>query len=547
MMAVPQTDKEFDPLAFVLDPTDRTQSERNSFLVQLDDATRPLVDPDEIVQTAARLLGEYLRVDRCTYCTFESDQDTLEVAWDYTRPGIPSMVGRYSLAQFGAECARLLKANLPQLVEDVETDPLVAEVRDTYGKARIRAHASVPLHKAGRLVAAIGAHQQTPRRWLPEEVELVQLVANRCWESIEQAHVTRALQESERQFRTLAETIPHLAWMADETGHIFWYNRRWYDYTGVTFEAMEGWGWQKVHDPAVLPNVLAQWQGTIATGEPFEMVFPIKGADGAFRSFLTRIEPVRDNEGRVVRWFGTNTDITEQRRTEEELRRMNHELEEFAYVASHDLQEPLRMVNIYTQLLLKRLGGEDAMVSQYAGFVRQGVTRMEALINDLLTFSRLVHTEPLPVGAADLSASLNEALSVLKSHIEESRAVITSQSLPTVRGETLQMAHVFQNILSNALKYRTKDVAPEIHISAELDGGQWVISVRDNGIGFEPQYAERIFGLFKRLHNQEYPGTGLGLAICQRVVQRYGGRMWAEGRLGAGATFRFSLPPVEER
>ena len=358
--------------------------------------------------------------------------------------------------------------------------------------------------------------------------------------------VTRKrIEESERQFRTLAECIPHLAWMADETGHIFWYNRRWYDYTGTTFEEMEGWGWKKVHDPKVLPTVLTQWEGAISSGAPFEMVFPLKGAGGAFRSFLTRVEPVKDNHGNVVRWFGTNTDITDQRRTEEELRRMNRELEEFAYVASHDLQEPLRMVNIYTHLILKTLGGSDVRLNQYAGIVQDGVNRMEALIRDLLTFSRAVHAGELPFTTVDLSASLSEALSVLKTRIEESGAIITAQRLPTVRGDTGQMPHVFQNLLSNALKYCKKDVRPEIYITVKPDGNQWIVSVRDNGIGFEPQYAERIFGLFKRLHKHEYPGTGLGLAICQRIVERCGGRMWAEGRPTEGATFHFSLPRID--
>jgi PAS domain S-box-containing protein len=352
----------------------------------------------------------------------------------------------------------------------------------------------------------------------------------------------KRVEESEIQFRTLAETIPHLAWMADAAGDRFWFNRRWYDFTGTTFYEVKDWGWSKVHDPNVLPEVLRQWREALSSGQPFEMVCPLKGADGAFRSFLTRMEPIKDIQGRVVRWFGTNTDITDQRRTEEELRRMNRELEEFAYVASHDLQEPLRMVNIYTQQIVKMLGPENAKLTQYSVFVRQGVTRMEALIHDLLTFSRTVQREEAPVGTADLQEAFTESLSVLKGRIEEAGAVIHASALPLVRGETSQMAHVFQNVLSNALKYRKANVAPRIEVSAVPGDGRWIVSVRDNGIGFEPQYAERIFGLFKRLHKDEYEGTGLGLAICKRIVERYGGRMWAEGALGVGAAFHFSLP-----
>ena len=357
----------------------------------------------------------------------------------------------------------------------------------------------------------------------------------------------KRVEESEAQFRTLAETIPHLAWMADQTGNRFWYNRRWYDYTGTTFDEVKDWGWQTVHDPTVLPTVLAQWREALSSGQPFEIVHPLKRADGTFRSFLTRMEPIKDVQGRVVRWFGTNTDITDQRRTEQELRRMNRELEEFAFVASHDLQEPLRMVNIYTQQILRTLGPENAKLAQYSGFVQQGVTRMEALIHGLLMFSRTVQSEELAVGTADLSAACNDAVSVLKSRIEETGAVIKIEPLPEVRGETAQLAQVFQNVLSNALKYRKKEAAPEIHVSAELRGEQCTISIRDNGIGFEPQYSERIFGLFKRLHKDEYPGTGLGLAICKRIVERYGGHMWADGRPGQGATFYFTLPCVDPK
>jgi PAS domain S-box-containing protein len=360
------------------------------------------------------------------------------------------------------------------------------------------------------------------------------------------AAARKQLEESERQFRTLAETIPHLAWMTDETGNCVWYNRRWYDYTGTSFAEVKDDGWRKVHDPAALPEFLALWSDSLASGAPFETVCPLKGADGLYRQFLTRSEPVIDSAGRIVRWFGTHTDITEQRRIEKELRRINRELEEFAYVASHDLQEPLRMVNIYTQLILKILGDENERLNQYGQFILQGVVRMHALIHDLLTFSRSVHAEELPIGTADLTAALNGAMSVLKDRIDETGAVITAPPLPLARGDTAQVMHIFQNILSNALKYRRVDRTPEIRVAVARDQDRWKVSVEDNGIGFEPEYSERIFGLFKRLHQGEYPGTGLGLAICKRIVERYGGEIWAEGRPGDGATIYFSLIRVGE-
>jgi PAS domain S-box-containing protein len=351
----------------------------------------------------------------------------------------------------------------------------------------------------------------------------------------------KSVEERERQFRTLAESIPQMVWTADENGNLVWYNQRWYDFTGTTFEEMQGWGWQKVHDPKVLPEVITNWKKAISTGTPFEMIFPLKGADGEFRTFLTLVKPVKDSEGNVLRWIGSNTDVTDQRRTEEELRRVNRELEEFAYVASHDLQEPLRMVNIYTHLILNQLG-QNTDLQQFGTFVRQGVKRMETLIHDLLTYSQAVHSEKGPPGDADLQAALAEAKSVLEGRIGQYAAVIISSPLPMVRGDTAQLGHVFQNLLSNALKYRKKNVPPRISITSVNEGDRVVVAVQDNGIGFEQQYAERIFGLFKRLHKDEVSGTGLGLAICQRVIERYDGKIWAEGRPGEGSTFFFSLP-----
>ncbi len=297
------------------------------------------------------------------------------------------------------------------------------------------------------------------------------------------------------------------------------------------------------------PELVRESIARAARGEFVRFEATVRRPSGECSTFDISFHPIRNDQGEVVLIVPEGRNISDRKRAEEELTRsneqltrVNRELEEFAYVASHDLQEPLRIVNIYTQLVVNDLGADKATLAQFADFIQQGVKRMDALIQDLLTFSRAVHSDELPVGTADLGASLREATSVLKNRIEESSSIVIAEALPTVRGDVSQLAHVFQNLLSNALKYRKKDAPAQIRISARQDGGSWIISVEDNGIGFEPRYAERIFGLFKRLHKEEYPGTGLGLAICKRIVERYGGRIWAEGRLGEGATFYFSLP-----
>lgn len=234
-------------------------------------------------------------------------------------------------------------------------------------------------------------------------------------------------------------------------------------------------------------------------------------------------------------------------RANHDLTRANRELEEFAWVASHDLQEPLRMVNIYTELICQKFcanNGADPDLNMYSSYVRQGVARMELLIRDLLTFSHTVHIETSGCAAADLSTALAQAVATLRNRIEENAVVIHAEGLPVVRGDAPQLAQLFQNLISNSIKYRDPSRPLRIEITSECQSGECITSVRDNGIGFDQQYAHRIFGLFKRLHKDEYPGTGLGLAICQRIVERYGGRMWANGKEGEGATFCFALPPA---
>lgn len=257
--------------------------------------------------------------------------------------------------------------------------------------------------------------------------------------------------------------------------------------------------------------------------------------------FTLLYHPLVEMDGTVSGIVAVASEVTEHVRARRELERVNRELEEFAYISSHDLKEPLRMVNVYTQLLVKRRLVDSEEANSYAEIITQGVRRMEALIDDVLSYSRVIHAET-EAGAIDLSAVLAEVLTNLKVQIEESGAQIRTMVLPWVRGERLALTHVFQNLLSNSLKYRQPDVPLDIVIAAERRGAEALISVCDNGIGFDQQYADRIFGLFKRLHSDAYPGTGLGLAVCKRIVERYGGRIWAESKRNEGATFYFTLP-----
>ena len=227
----------------------------------------------------------------------------------------------------------------------------------------------------------------------------------------------------------------------------------------------------------------------------------------------------------------------------EALERSNNELQQFAYVVSHDLQEPLRMVTSYMSLLQRRFGGAlDGEAEEFIGFAVDGAERMRALIRDLLEYSR-VGTRARPFVATSFDDVIDEALSNLLVRIDETGAAISRDAMPTLDADQSQMVRLFQNLIGNALKYAREDEPPAVHLSAEnLDGG-WVFSVRDNGIGIAPEHFNRIFGVFQRLHGRgEYEGTGIGLAICNRIVERHGGRIWVESEPGQGATFTFRLP-----
>jgi PAS domain S-box-containing protein len=341
--------------------------------------------------------------------------------------------------------------------------------------------------------------------------------------------------------------MPQMIFTATPDGNIDYFNRQCTEYTGLPFEAIQNWGWTQFIHPDDVDENLRNWRHSIETGEPFHFQHRFRRADGAYRWHLTRANAMRDPQGAISMWIGSNTDIHEQKEKEEELRRANDDLQQFAYSASHDLQEPIRNVAVYSEVVAKRYQSLlDAEGLQYLGFVTEGTRRLATLINDLLAYTRAGVRES-DMTAVDSAVVLQHALSSVAEAIRESQATVTHDRLPQVYMSEAHLQQVFQNLIGNALKYR-KEVPPRIHISADRQGSVWRFSVQDNGIGIDPQYKERIFGVFKRLHhNRKYSGTGIGLAICQRVVERYGGRIWVESAPGEGSIFRFTVPEQAPR
>lgn len=367
-------------------------------------------------------------------------------------------------------------------------------------------------------------------------------------------------EEGQRILEAIMEYVPQGLAVGDLSGKVTRSSRYGIELSGMTREEFEGSTQEErrrkmnVYRPDGVTRATDEdmpMVRVLRTGEPvrnWELV--IKRKDGREIPILSNAGPIRDRSGAVRGTIHAWTDITDRKRAEEqlkrtiaELKRSNSELQQFAYVASHDLQEPLRTVGSYVELLAMKYRGKlDETADRYISYAVEGANRMSALINDLLAYSR-VGTRGAIFSDVDMNSVYRRALESLGRAMRENQAVITADRLPAVRGDESQLRQVLQNLLANAVKFRKPDVPPRIEVSAEPRGTDYVFSVKDNGIGIEPRFFDRIFAIFQRLHTrEEYAGTGVGLAICRRIVERHGGRIWVESKPGEGSTFYFSIP-----
>jgi PAS domain S-box-containing protein len=383
-------------------------------------------------------------------------------------------------------------------------------------------------------------------------LELIRVNAELEREIAERKRTQTALQKSSEEIFDLYNNAPCGYHSVDINGTVLRMNDTELNWLGYTRE--EVLGEMQITDfvsRASLPvfrETLAEFR---RAGKVNEFEFEMLRKDGTTLPVLLNSTAIRDAAGHFVMSRSTIFDITERKRVEHalvqkshELTRSNQELELFASVASHDLQEPLRMVASYMELLSQRYTGKlDEKADRWIGFAVSGVVRMKQLINDLLEFSR-VGTRGKPFAPTDCAAIMHAVTQNLHQAIQDSGATVICGVLPTLQADPSQLAQVFQNLLANAIKFRGSH-APDVYVEAQRQESAWRFSVRDNGIGIDPQFAERIFVIFQRLHtHEEYPGTGIGLALCRKVIERHGGRIWVESQPGKGATFFFTIPDV---
>ncbi|HEX2867414.1 MAG TPA: ATP-binding protein [Ignavibacteriales bacterium] len=361
------------------------------------------------------------------------------------------------------------------------------------------------------------------------------------------------LQQHEVLLRSVVDIIPVSLGVINNEGNVIISNQAfkkiWGDVRRLDAEQMASFkGWWADSGEEIDPEDWIMLKALKEGEAIMDKVIDVIASDGTRRTIMNSAIPIFNEYKTVASVIIVNQDITKLMQDEEKLRktlseleRSNRELEQFAYVASHDLQEPLRMVASFTQLLSRKYHDKlDKNADEYIDFAVEGAKRMQNIIHDLLEFSRASSDNNLEI--VNCNSALDKAMKNLEPQIMESCAIIRKENLPVLRAKEGQIVQLFENLLSNAMKFRGGKT-PEIYIGCTSEMGEWLFWVKDNGIGIDPQFKDRIFSIFQRLHDRsEYPGTGIGLSLCKKIVENFGGRIWVESKMGEGSTFYFTIP-----
>jgi PAS domain S-box-containing protein len=547
------------------DVTEQRQSEADQqFLLNLGSALQSTVDPVQITHLATDSLGKYLSAQRCGWFSIEQDAGQFTLEHEYAADGLPTHQGVYRMETLGSESyIAALAAGQPQKVDDAGTH---AATRDTFASSAgwmPRAHLVVPVIRDRKLLGAFGLAESDPRHWTDREVQLVRAVMERAWPAFERG---KSIALEHVMLETLADREQRLLLTLHAASIGTWD----YNFTSGKLLCDDrcklsfGFPTDTEVDYRMLlnaiqledqPRVRALIDAGVsapAQGGQIEFECRTVGSLDARSRYISCIGKVffhsSGGQRTPYRFLGVVQDMTERKQSEDALRRANSELEQFAYAAAHDLQEPLRNVGLCTQILSSRLKGTlDAEANTFLDAALQGAIRMQAMVKDLLAYSRALEGYELGQAVANSNEVLNNVLANLQSAIEEKNALITWDELQPVRMEPLHLTQLFQNLISNGLKYAKPGEQPHIHIESWHRDAECTFSIRDNGIGIHPDYQARVFGVFRRLREVDVPGTGIGLALCKRIVEHYGGKIWIESKPACGAAFFFTVPALERK
>ncbi|MDB6050774.1 MAG: hypothetical protein JWR17_3520 [Pseudomonas sp.] len=570
---------------------ERARAERfQAALLILGDQLREKTGCAEIRQSAGRILGMTLGIQRVAFAKVNVELDSVVIKRDWVLGATPSIVGTYSLDSFGALFDKV-RPGEAVVVNDTQLDLRTASGRCECQTRGMRTLINVPLLERGVINTLLALHGVQPRVWSDEELSFVRDVAERCWVAMERSRAEQALRESELQFRTLADNMSQLAWTAEPSGKIYWYNKRWYDYTGTSLEAMQALGWRSVHHPAHFERVTARIKHCFATGSVWEDTFPLRSKDGSYSWFLSRALPIRDGLGHVIHWLGTHTDITAQVNAEEALRELNDSLERRVaertreMVAINELlqvemseresvEEALRhaqkmdaigqltggIAHDFNNMLTGVLGALDliqrrvaagrvAEVDRYINAAITSANRAASLTHRLLAFARRQSLNPQAVDVNRMVMSMEELLRrTLGERIE--LCIDLQPRLWHANTDEHQLESALLNLVINA-----RDAMPDggrltvstavVHIEAQLDAmvpGEYVLlSVEDNGFGMSAEVMRRAFDPFFTT-KPIGQGTGLGLSMVYGFVKQTGGHVQIESVVQQGTRIQLYLP-----
>ena len=519
---------------------------RRGVLAALTDEMRDQRTPDDLTYCVAAILGRALAVSRVGYGTIDLDAGTLHVVRDWNAPGVATLAGVTPLRDYGSFLDDLILGKFIA-IDNVDHDPRTAPAAANLRSRSAAAFVNFPIMELGRLVAVLFVNNAQPIAWAAEDLALIREAGERTRTASERLRGVLALRASEAKFRTIADAMPQMVWSTLPDGYHDYYNQQWYDFTGMLEGSTDGEQWNGMFHPDDQQRAWQAWQHSLDSGQTYEIQYRLRHRSGAYRWVLGRALPVRDDEGRILRWMGTCTDIDDQKIAEDELRLASSRKDEFLAMLAHELRNPLAPISSAAQLL-KLQKGDDQRVQKASDIIVRQVRHLTDLVDDLLDVSRVTR------GLVQLEKVTLDLKSVVHSAVEQARPLIEARrhdlvlriasARACVSGDKTRLVQVIANLLNNAAKYTPQ--GGEITLRLEVEDAHARISVLDNGSGIAPTLLPYVFDLFiqgERTPDRAQGGLGLGLALVKSIAALHDGQVsaYSDG-IGKGSMFALTLP-----